>query len=265
MIYAMGSVRIGFVMAFLAFSGMALAELNDSAWPAVKESFFANRTISDSSLIKIEGPRGAENGSQVPVVLTIGAPPNAADAITKVTLLVDANPKPLVGIYHMPRPGVISHISTRIRLDTDSYVRAIGETADGRLLMAETIIHAGGGCAGAVKDDAAVMESAGRIKLQTIPPIRPSQSDMAIFMIKHPMYTGLQRDAVTRQIKPAFFIRSVSFRYDGEQILNAELGVGTAEDPYLRFDYRPVKPGVLEAVAEDSEGRQFIERTQVDQ
>ncbi len=264
MIRVMRNAVVVFGVACLTASGMASAELNDSAWPAVRESFFAGRPIVGSSLIRIEGPRGAENGAQVPVTLTVGTALNAADAITKVTLLVDANPKPLVGVYHMPPAGGLSQISTRIRLDTDSYVRAIGETADGRLVMASTVIHAGGGCAGAVKDDAAVLESAGRIKLQTIPPIRFSQPNTAVFMIKHPMYTGLQHDAVTGTTKPAFFIQSVSFRYEGELVMQAELGVGTAEDPYLRFDYLPVKPGVLEAVAEDSQGRQFSERTYVD-
>ncbi len=250
--------------ACLGFSGMASAELNDAAWATVRESFFPGRTIIDSSLLKIEGPRGAENGAQVPVTLTVAPSATEADAISKVTLLVDANPKPLVGVYQFTRTSGLSQISTRIRLDTDSYVRAIGETADGRLVMASTVINAGGGCAGTVKEDAAILASAGKIKLQTLPPIRFSQPNAAVFMIRHPMYTGLQRDSVTREFKPPFFIKSVSFRYDGEMVMNAELGVSTAEDPYLRIHYLPVKPGVLEVFAEDSEGRKFSEQTHVD-
>jgi len=39
-------------------------------------------------------------------------------------------------------------ISTRIRIETDSYVRVVGETVNGKLFMSAVPIRASGGCSG---------------------------------------------------------------------------------------------------------------------
>ena len=244
--------------ASLAFSALASAELNEGLWPLLHESFFAGKPIEAAPFIKLEGPGGAENGAQVPITLTIERSPSAPDAITKVTLLVDANPIPLAAVYRFTPLSGKAQISTRIRLETDSYVRAIGETADGKLFMSAIIIHAGGGCAGTVGgDENAIRATAGKIKLNAVPPVRLGEPNAAVFMIKHPMYTGLQRDTATGKNKPAFYISKANFSFNGRLVLQADWGVGTAEDPYLRFFYLPEKSGKLEVQADDSEGRTF--------
>lgn len=138
---------------FLAYSTGTWAEASDKLWPAVKESFFAGKTIEPAPFIKLEGPRRAESGAQVPITLTVDKALSDADAIKRVYLIVDANPIKLAATYHFTPLSGKAQIATRIRMETDSFVRAVGETADGRLYMTSIEIRAAGGCGGAVDGD----------------------------------------------------------------------------------------------------------------
>ncbi|HEY8119630.1 MAG TPA: quinoprotein dehydrogenase-associated SoxYZ-like carrier [Methylophilaceae bacterium] len=242
----------------LGYSSGAWAEASDQLWPVVKEAFFASRPIEEASFIKISGPRRAESGAQVPVTLSIDKPQSAADAIKNVYILVDANPIQLVATYHLSELLGKLQLSTRIRMETDSYVRAIGETADGKLYMSVIQIRAAGGCGGTVdNDEAAIRATAGKIKLNVESPVTFGQPTPATFIIKHPMRTGLQRDLVSQGYVPAFYIQKAAFTYNGKPVMAVDIGVGTSEDPYMRFDFVPDAPGLLEVKATDNEGQSF--------
>ena len=77
------------------------------------------------------------------------------------------------------------------------------------------------------------------------------------------MRTGLQRDLVSQGFVPAFYIKNAAFTYNNEPVMNVDFGVGTSEDPYLRFNFIPKAPGVLEVKAEDNEGKTFVHQTEV--
>lgn len=250
--------------ALLAFSTGALAEAEDKFWPAMKEAFFAGKKIEDGPFIKLEAPKRAESGAQVPLTLTIDKPVTGADAIKKVYLLVDANPIQLAAIYHFTPLNGQAQIDTRIRMETDSYIRAIGETADGRFFMSTTVVRAAGGCGGALEVNMAeIRASSGKIKMNVSEPLKKGEVNQATFRIKHPMMTGLQRDLSTGGFWPAFFINKVAFTYNGQPLMHADLGVAISEDPYMRFNFVPDTPGKIEAKAEDNEGRSFTQEVEV--
>lgn len=242
----------------IIYSGSAFAAASDKFWPIMKESFFAGKTVEEGPFIKLEGPQRAESGAQVPITLSIDKPMTGNDAIKKVYILVDANPIQLAAIYNFTPLNGKAEIDTRIRLETDSYVRAIGETADGRLFMSAVEIRASGGCGGPLEVNMAdVRANSGKIKMNLPDTIKAGEINAAVFRIKHPMMTGLQRDLATGGYWPAFFINQVAFTYNGEPLMTADLGVGTSEDPYLRFNFVPEKPGKIEVHASDNEGREF--------
>jgi len=244
--------------------GLAWAEASDKLWPVVKEAFFPNRNIEESDFIKLSGPRRAESGAQVPISLTIDKPQSAADAIKNVYVIVDANPIQLAATYHLAEMLGKLQLSTRIRMETDSYIRAIGETADGKLYMSAIVIRASGGCGGTVEnDEAAIRATAGKIKLNVESPVAFKSATPVTFMIKHPMRTGLQRDLVSQGTIPAFYINKTSFTYNGKPVMDVDFGVGTSEDPYLRFEFVPQEPGTLEVKATDNEGKAFSHQLEV--
>ena len=150
-------------------------------------------------------------------------------------------------------------------METDSFVRAVGETADGKLYMASTTIRAAGGCGGTIDttDEGAVRAAAGQIKMNVATPVTFGSATATSFNIKHPMRTGLQRDLVSQGYLPAFYIQKAAFTYNDKPVLNVEFGVGTSEDPYLRFEFIPDAPGKLAVKAEDNEGKSFSHEMEV--
>ncbi|HEY7985539.1 MAG TPA: quinoprotein dehydrogenase-associated SoxYZ-like carrier [Methylophilaceae bacterium] len=238
----------------------AFAEADSNLWPVLKKSFFGDKQIDAAGSMKLEGPRRAESGAQVPITLTIDKP----DAFKNVYLFVDANPIPLAAVYHFTALNGKAQLSTRIRMQTDSFIHAVGETADGKLSMADMVIRAAGGCGGAVDgDDTEIRAAAGKIKLSVETPVKFGEANPVTFLIKHPMFTGLQRDLVSGGYKPAFFISKVSFSYNSKPVMDADFGVAISEDPYMRFFYLPDAPGKLDVTALDNEGKAFTHEVNV--
>ncbi|NOT14045.1 MAG: quinoprotein dehydrogenase-associated SoxYZ-like carrier [Methylotenera sp.] len=250
-------------MACLLAVGLATtgyAELSEQNWPLIKEAFFSQRTINHTDLMQMTAPLGAENAGQVPITLKVQNQAN--DAINSIYIFIDANPIPLAATYKFAYAFNQLMLSTRVRLDSDSTIRAIAETQSGALLMATVRVNAGGGCAGAVsEDEAAVRASAGAIKFQLNSPYKLHESASATLQVKHPMYTGLQTDAKTKQTKPAFYVKNTDIQFDEISVMQIIFGVGTAENPNVKFEF-DLPAGLLkqtvkkiEIFTQDNEGK----------
>lgn len=242
----------------------AFAEPDPNLWPVMKEAFFANREIKDVDFMKIEAPKRAESGAQVPVSYSIDNAAANGVVIKKLYVFVDANPIPLTATYHLTEALGNFQLSTRIRFETDAFVRMVGETADGKLYLASREIRAAGGCGGMVENnEAAIREAAGRIKMNVEAPAKFGTATTATFNIKHIMRTGLQRDLVSQGYVPAFYINKLDFTYNAKPLLTVDVGVGTAEDPYFKFNFTPAEPGQLGVTATDNEGKTFTHQVDV--
>lgn len=207
--------------------------------------------------MKVDAPRRAESGAQVPVTYSIDNAAAGGVKITKLYAFVDANPIPLTATYHLTEALGDFQLATRIRFETDAFVRLVGEDAKGNLYLASREIRAAGGCGGSVEnDEAATRAAAGKIKMK-VDDVRIGATTPATFNIKHVMRTGLQRDLVSQGFVPAFYINKTEFKFNGKPLMTVDVGVGTAEDPYFKFNFVPAEPGKLEVVATDNEGKSF--------
>ena len=248
----------------LACSLPVFAEPDPKLWPVMKEAFFAKREMQEVDFIKIDAPRRAESGAQVPVTYSVDNVAAKGVKIIKLYAFVDANPIPLTATYHLTDMLGNFQLSTRIRFETDAFVRLVGETADGKLYVASREIRAAGGCGGTVDgDEATIRASAGKIKFRVEEPVKIGDATAATFNIKHPMRTGLQRELVSQGFVPAFYIKKSEFTYNGKPVLMIDVGVGTAEDPYFKFNFVPNAPGKLEVTATDNEGKTFTQQVEV--
>ena len=249
---------------FLGTSLTAVAEPDPKLWPVMKEAFFAKRDMTEVDFIKIDAPRRAESGAQVPVTYSIDNVAAKGVKIVKLYAFVDANPIPLTATYHLTDALGTFNLSTRIRFETDAFVRLVGEDAAGRLYLSSREIRAAGGCGGTVDgDEAAIRASAGKIKLKVEESVKFGAATATTFNIRHPMRTGLQRELVSQGFVPAFYINKTAFNYDGKNVLTVDVGVGTAEDPYFKFNFVPNAPGKLEVTATDNEGKIFTQALEV--
>jgi len=250
----------------LTTSLSAFAEADPKLWPVMKEAFFEKRAMKEVDFMKVDAPKRAESGAQVPVTYSIdtAAAKTAGVKIVKLYAFVDANPIPLTATYHLTDALGDFQLSTRIRFETDAFVRLVGEDAAGKLYLASRPIRAAGGCGGIVSnDEAAVRAAAGKIRMKVAAPKKFGTSTSAKVNIKHIMRTGLQRDLVSQGFLPAFYIKKATFTYAGEPLMTIDVNVGTAEDPYFKFNFIPKKAGKFELVASDNEGKQFTKAIDV--
>jgi sulfur-oxidizing protein SoxY len=76
-------------------------------------------------------------------------------------------------------------------------------------------------------------------------------------MIRHPNFTGMQMDQLTRQFTPMRIVSEMDVKRDGARIFKMEGGISISENPNFRFTYVPGTENVIEVTAKDTEGQTF--------
>jgi sulfur-oxidizing protein SoxY len=149
-------------------------------------------------------------------------------------------------------------LSTRVRVNEYTSLRAVAETNDGRLWMVERFIKASGGCsAPAMKDKEAALARLGKMKLKQLSPFAVGEPLQVELLIGHPQYTGMQIDQLTRHWIPPDHIQSIAVRWNGRPLLEVESDISLSEDPAIAFALVPEGPGTLSVTADDVKGRHF--------
>jgi len=253
----------------LVFSSSAFAEADPKLWPVLKEAYFAKREMQEVDFIKIDAPARAESGAQVPITYKINSTAANGVVVKKLYTFVDGNPIPLTATFHLTQALGLAksgdfELSTRIRFETDAYVHLVAETEEGQLYLASREIRASGGCGSTDNsDEAAIRAAVGKIKFKVDEPVKLGSPATAAFNIKHIMRTGLQRDAATQGYYPAFYIKKIAFTFNSQPLLNVDVGVGTSEDPYFKFNFVPEAVGKLAVTATDNEDKAFVSEIEV--
>jgi sulfur-oxidizing protein SoxY len=236
----------------------ALAQSED-AWKEFRGGVFGERPIRENSpVILLTAPARAEDAALVPVEVRAALPPGDPRTITKITLIVDENPAPVAASFRLGPERREAHLSTRLRVNAYSFVRAIAETSDGELHMGVRYVKAAGGCsAPALKDHDESLAKLGemRVRAAAAGQGEPGLS-RAQLMIRHPNYSGLQMNQITRHYIPAQFVELIVVRQSGELVFEMEGGISLSEDPVIGFDYKPNGAG-LNVRAKDTNGRTF--------
>jgi sulfur-oxidizing protein SoxY len=245
-------------LALSACPPAALAQAPDASWTALQQSYFPGKQLEDAPFIHLTAPARAASGDQVPFAFSIDHPMTAKQYIKSVTVIVDANPAPLTAVFHFHPESGKAEIATRIRFESDSPVHVVAESNDGRLYVNAIVVKASGGCGGTtLGDNAAAMAAAGKMKMALDGPFQRGGLNKARLLIRHPMYTGLQRDLSTNGYRPAFFINKIEVTYKGKPVLTADTSIGISEDPSIQFGFVAQEPGALQVLIRDSEGASF--------
>ncbi len=234
---------------------------SDKIFASLKGDVFGDRTLLlDTGLVRIEAPKRAQDAALVPVDIYID-PAKAPDGVKAITMIIDVNPAPVAATFQLGKDAGVTHLSTRVRVNDYSYLRAIAETGSGELHMAQTFVKASGGCsAPAVKNSADALASMGQMKLRqfTMPAEEAmSKVEELQLMIRHPNNSGLQRDPLTQYFIPAHFVQKLSISQDDRLILSMEGGISISEDPNFRFDFAAKGNGDIKVEAVDTEGKVF--------
>src|SRR3546814_3086852 len=89
----------------------------------------------------VEAPSRAREAATVPITVTAQIPQTEARYIKSLTLIVDENPALIVGTFHFSTANAIASLSTRVRVNAYTNIRAMAETGDGKLHMADAYVR----------------------------------------------------------------------------------------------------------------------------
>lgn len=266
--------RIRLVLAVALFSALAVTAAAaqepgaDATWKALRGDVFGDRSIEVASpLVRLAAPTRAEDAAMVPVEVEVMLPEGDPRTVSKLTLIVDENPAPVAATFTFGGGRHDLALGTRLRVNSYSFVRAIVETSDGTLHMAERYVKASGGCsAPALKDEEAALQNIGQMKLRVVTPgkageklgdaTKASRVSQLQLMIRHPNYSGLQMDQVTRLYIPAKFVDSIQVKQGDDLVFSMEGGISLSEDPAIQFSYEPTGRDI-HVNAGDTDGRTF--------
>jgi sulfur-oxidizing protein SoxY len=213
---------------------------SEATWNSIKDDIFKNRPILDGTgLVVLDAPRRAEDAAIVPIGMRVNLQGDDKRTLQSLTLVIDENPAPVAGTFTIgPHAGVTS-ISTRVRVNSYSYVRVVAELSDGQLYGVKAFVKASGGCSAPASSNADATRSVlGQMKFRTF---RAEASTLpeAQLMLRHPQNSGLQMDQVTRLYVPPFFIDTLKIWQGDDLVVAMEGGIAISEDPNLRFNYKP--------------------------
>lgn len=230
-------------VAAAALIGAAPLTADSDPWPQIRQHTFADRPITEAgSQFALYAPAQAADAAIVP--LDIRFPSTIAPKVKSLTLVIDRNPAPVAATFTFAdayrRLNVGERVlSTRVRIDNFSKVRAILETTDGELLMLTKFVAGAGGCsAPASKDPDEALAAMGKVQVKSLlSPIHGPDWRDGTVMIRHPNFTGMQTDPKTRELTPARYVDKVEVRLGDDLLFTMTGGISLSENPNLRFTY----------------------------
>jgi sulfur-oxidizing protein SoxY len=213
---------------------------SEATWDNIKGDIFKDRPILDGAgFVILDAPKRAQDAAIVPIGMRVNLPADDTRTLQALTLVIDENPAPVAGTFTMgPHAGVTS-ISTRVRVDNYSYVRLIAELSDGKLYGVKAYIKASGGCSAPTASNSdATASMLGQMKFRAFRADAGGLPEGQV-MVRHPQNSGLQMDQLTRLYIPPFFVDKLKIFQGDDLIMTMDGGIAIAEDPNLRFNYKP--------------------------
>lgn len=230
-------------------------------WQKVRASLFEGRSIAPApaDMLVLEAPARAIDAAVVPIAIRTKFPQTASSHVSKLYLIIDANPSPISGIFSFTPDSGRAEIETRVRVDAYSHVRAIAELSDGRLYGTTRFVKASGGCSAAPGSDAkAALATLGQMRFRVEGDVKGGAPVLAQLMIDHPNHSGLAMDQYTRQFTPAHYVRKIDVTYAGKPVFSADVDFSMSENPNFRFWFQPQGGGELRAAVVDSHELRFV-------
>ncbi|VDS08375.1 sulfur oxidation protein SoxY [Paracoccus haematequi] len=223
---------------------------NSPTWDDLRDSVLglSADVPQDAGVLDLDAPVRAHEAAIVPIRLT---QPADAPPVQAVTLVIDENPAPVAAEYSFGPAMAPLDFEFRVRVDSYSDVRAIADTGNGTRVMAGRFVKASGGCsAPAGKDMAEVEATMGQMRWKSA--VQDGRT-VGTLMIRHPNFSGLQRDQVTLLNIPAHFIDRLEVRQGEDLLFSLQAGISISEDPVFRFAYAP-NGQPIHVHAEDTDG-----------
>ncbi|GEP08750.1 quinoprotein dehydrogenase-associated SoxYZ-like carrier [Methylobacterium gnaphalii] len=220
-------------------------------WNDLKKELFAGKTIEPSeTMVKIDAPKRAEDAALVPITLTMPE----KDKVKSVSLVIDDNPTPYAAHFTFGPAADPGEIKLRVRINNYTNVHAVTETTDGKFYESVGFVKASGGCSAPMgMSDEEAMKGMGemRMKFSEQAPGKPAE---ATLMIRHPNFSGMQMNQVSRDYTPARFIEKLEVTYGDKLIFHMDGDISISSNPVIGFGFKPEGKGPIKVAASDNQG-----------
>lgn len=230
------------------------------AWDEIQAGVFAGRAIQPAGdIVQLTAPFRPLDQRAVPI--DVEARFADGRSVLGITLIVDENPSPVAAKFDFGGKREHVHLSTKLRLNAGTDVRAIVEASDGQLYMADRFVRFAGGQAacsappsGSPEEIAANM---GRMSLEPLSKRQAAATEIeprARLKIMHPNHTGMVLDQLTLLYVPLRILTELEVSQGDERVFAMKGSMTMAQDPVIEFDYRTNGATALHIEARDSEG-----------
>jgi len=253
----------GLVFAVVGSAPAADPDLETAQWVEVRAKLFGDRPIDEQGeAVQLDVPFRPDSAALVPVRVKSRLPQSPERFVKNLVIVIDKNPEPLAAVFHLtPEAGMVE-LTTFMRVETHSPMRAIAETSDGKLFMTAKLVKASGGCA-SPPVQLALSPEHGQVRLRVQDTIVMNEPNWARVSITHPNHTGFQYHPVKLTPISAHYVTNITVTFDGRPVLVGETTIASSEDPNFRFYFTPRGPGELKAAVKDSRGESFSQTLQV--
>ena len=222
----------------------------NARWQEIAKSIFGDKQIAPTdTLVKIEAPKRAEDAALVPITLSM---PDR-DKIKSVSLIIDDNPAPYAAKFEFGPAADTRELKLRVRVNNYTDMHAVVETTDGKLYEAKQFVKASGGCSAPMgMSDEEAMKGMGdmRMKFAEAQPGKPVE---ATLMIRHPNFSGMQMNQVTRDYTPARYIDKLTVSAGDQKVFTMTGDISIASNPVINFGFKP-DGQAIKVAASDNQG-----------
>ena len=243
----------------LALLLAASAAQAGSAWDEIRAAVFAGRTISPAGdTVVLTAPNRPLDQRAVPVDVEV----KFADgrSVRAVTLIADQNPTPVAAQFELGGEREHLKLTTLLRLNAATDVRAIVEASDGQLYMAERFVKfAGGQAACSAPPSGSPEEIAATMGNMNLEPLGKQAAATQIeprvrLKVMHPNHTGMVLDQLTLLYVPLRILTDMEVRQGEERVFAMKGSIALSQNPVVEFDYRSNGADSLHIEARDSQG-----------
>ena len=253
------SFALGLALATTALTPVAWAagasdteQERTARWQEIAKSIFGDRQIAQTdSLVKIEAPARALDAALVPITLTM---PKDRQ-IKAVSLIIDDNPAPYAARFEFGPAADPAELKLRVRVNNYTDMHAVVETQDGKLYEAKQFVKASGGCSAPMgMSDEEAMKGMGdmRMKFAETQPGKPVE---ATLMVRHPNFSGMQMNQVTREYTPARYIDKLTVSAGDQTIFTLTGDISISSNPVINFAFKPDGKPIQVAASDNQGGR----------
>ncbi len=261
--------RTSWTAAAVAFGALAVTALLPTAsavagstWNGLRNEVFGTRPIEDGAgQIAIKAPYRPDDVRAVPISIDARLPQGRS--VRKVTLIVDENPSPVAAAFEFGGSRANVGLATKVRLNQESYIRAVVEDDQGRLSMVSTLVKFAGGqsacSAPPTGDPAEIAANMGKMKLAPAPAkVAATQIDQRVRLdIRHPNHSGMALDQMTLLYIPLRVVSKLEVKKGDARVFAMTGSMTLSENPTIEFEVPGPGTEKLDVTMKDSDGAEW--------